>query len=65
MRYVKSSKIEEIPIDKKKKEDVYFDEYINFFNKIKIELPTNFGNKKIDEALWAIGKFLKSYKSML
>ena len=52
MKYIKFSKIEEIPFDEKEKEKFYFNEYINFFDKIKLGLPQDFNNKKIDEALW-------------
>jgi hypothetical protein len=66
MKYIRFSIIEEIPVDNKHKEKVYFDEYVDFFNTLKSELPENFNNKKIDEALWSIGKFLKSgYKKTL
>ena len=65
MKYIKFSKIEEIPFDEKEKEKFYFNEYINFFDKIKLGLPQDFNNKKIDEALWSFGKFLKSsYKKI-
>ncbi len=66
MKFIKFSKIEEVPNNDREKEEVYFDEYIDFFNKIKAELPRDFDNKKIDEALWSFGKFLKSnYKTIL
>lgn len=66
MRYIKSSKIEEITYNDTEKKKIYFNEYINFFNKIKLETSSNVTNKKIDEALWSFGKFLKSnYKKMI
>jgi hypothetical protein len=63
---MKFSKIKEIPANNKKKEDIYFEEYVHFFNNIKAKLPINFDNKKIDESFWSFGKFLKSrYKNIL
>lgn len=59
MMYIKFSKIEEIPSKDSEKEKIYFEEYVDFFNGIKSKLPSNL-NKKIDESLWAFGKFLKS-----
>jgi len=47
----------EMPIDNKKKEEFYFSEYIDFFNKLVKE---GVSKKKLDEALWAFGKFLKT-----
>lgn len=46
----------EIPLKNSDKEKVYFDEYVTFFNRLAKESD----RKKLDEALWAFGKFLKS-----
>jgi hypothetical protein len=46
----------EIP-DNKRKQDVYFLEYVPFFNKLS---GNGNSRKKLDEALWAFGKFLKT-----
>ena len=46
----------EIP-DNKRKQDVYFKEYAPFFNKLA---GKGISRKKLDEALWAFGKFLKT-----
>lgn len=65
MVYIKFFKIEEIPNKESERERIYFEEYVDFFNEIKLKSPSNF-NKKIDESLWAFGKFLKSnYKKMI
>ena len=46
----------EIP-DNKRKQDVYFKEYAPFFNELA---GKGVSRKKLDEALWAFGKFLKT-----
>lgn len=46
----------EIP-DNKHKQDVYFKEYAPFFNEL---VSKGVSRKKLDEALWAFGKFLKT-----
>ena len=46
----------EIP-DNKRKQDVYFKEYAPFFNELT---SRGVSRKKLDEALWAFGKFLKT-----
>ncbi len=55
--FLKTGNIREIPSSNKKKEKIYFEEYLPFFDSLnKKELST----KEIDEALWAFGKFLKT-----
>ncbi len=49
--------IQEIPEKNSKKEKIYFEQYIPFFNDLA---KNNIPNKNIDEALWAFGKFLKN-----
>lgn len=51
------------PAENKDKENVYFDQYIDFFNKLSDDIgmsKTISERKKVDEALWEFGKFLKS-----
>lgn len=47
----------EIPNNNRRKEDVYFSEYVSFFNGLS---GSGISKKKLDEALWAFGKFLKT-----
>lgn len=47
----------EIPNNNKRKEDAYFAEYVSFFNGLSVD---GISKKKLDEALWAYGKFLKT-----
>lgn len=55
--FLTENRREEIPTINQKKEDFYFNRYIPFFNDLALnDLP----RKKIDESLWAFGKFLKT-----
>lgn len=60
--FIKYSKTRELPGNNERKEEIYFNEYLPFFKQIK-------GNntiKKVDEALWSFGKFLKTnYRKMI
>lgn len=56
-QYIETGKSKEIPNSAKYKMDFYLNEYINFFDKIENEVPDR---RKIDRALWAFGKFLKT-----
>lgn len=47
----------EISTNNKQKQNAYFSEYISFFNSI---VGQSISAKKLDEALWAYGKFLKT-----
>ena len=47
----------EIPNNNKRKEAAYFSEYVSFFNGLSVN---GISKKKLDEALWAYGKFLKT-----
>ena len=53
----KLNEIPEIPSNNKEKEQTYFDAYLGFFNELS---KPNIDRKKLDEALWVFGKFLKS-----
>lgn len=60
--YIKYSRIKELPNDDRKKENHYFREYLLFFKQIKKKVSA----KRVDEALWSFGKFLKSnYRKMI
>jgi len=62
--FIENSQVRELVNDEKEKERVYFEEYCDFIENIQSEC--NLPLKKIDEALWAFGKFLKSnYKKSL
>lgn len=54
--YLKNSLIKELPQENIKKEKIYFEEYLAFFQQIQ----DGFSLKETDEALWSFGKFLKS-----
>jgi hypothetical protein len=49
--------LKEIPATNKDKEKLYFGGYVSFFDGLADE---NVTRKKIDEALWSFGKFLKT-----
>lgn len=51
------NKLKEIPITNKSKEILYFRHYVGFFSSLA---NGRILRKKIDEALWAFGKFLKT-----
>ena len=55
--FMTENKLKEIPITNKRKEKLYFGHYVDFFNNLVDE---KMSRKKIDEALWALGKFLKT-----
>jgi len=57
--YIQNQFISEIPSSNRQKEIDYFDNYVYFFR--KLEKLSNSPSKNIDEALWAFGKFLKSF----
>lgn len=54
--YIKHSEIRELPYDDKKKEKIYFEQYLPFFKQIREGCLI----KRVDESMWAFGKFLKS-----
>jgi hypothetical protein len=54
--YIEKKKIEEIPQNNRNKEEIYFHEYLHFFNRLAAE---GIDRKELDEALWAFGKYLK------
>ena len=54
--FISKGQRKEISTKNPDKEKVYFNEYVDFFN----ELTGKPNRKKLDEALWAFGKFLKS-----
>ncbi len=54
--FISKNQRKEIPSKNLDKEKFYFDEYVDFFNKLSKEVS----KKKLDEALWAFGKFLKT-----
>jgi hypothetical protein len=55
--FLTEHKLKEIPIKNSEKESFYFKNYVGFFNDLA---NGNIPRKKIDEALWALGKFLKT-----
>jgi len=57
--YLKENCIQEIPDKDPEKEKIYFESYVPFFNNLA-EKNTEFSRKRIDEAIWSFGKFLKS-----
>lgn len=54
--FLTEHKLREIPNKDMEKENLYFGYYVDFFN----SLADGKSRKKIDEALWALGKFLKT-----
>ncbi len=55
--YLTSSQITQMPLSNTEKERLYFEQYVPFFNKLS---NRSVSRKKLDEALWAFGKFLKT-----
>lgn len=55
--FLKNQQIEELPFSNTAKEELYFNKYIPFFNTL---LRENVPCKRLDEALWILGKFLKT-----
>jgi hypothetical protein len=55
MAKIKEWKDIEIPIYNKDKVEIYINEYLPFWDEF-----SEFPSKRVDEALWAYGKFLKS-----
>jgi hypothetical protein len=56
--FLKDNQAKEIPSNNVGKEKIYFNEYVKFFNGLSNNKEVS--RKKVDEALWAFGKFLKS-----
>lgn len=56
--FLRYNTLKEIPSYNPKKEKIYFEEYVPFFDSLSNEngLP----RKKLDEALWLFGRFLKT-----
>lgn len=55
--YIVENRCREIPLKKQDREKLYREKYLVFFEGIvQQDLP----HKKVDEALWAFGKFLKT-----
>jgi len=61
--FIKFGKITELPTYNKTKYKEFKEGYRKFFTELKQE--TNLHHKTIDDALWAYGKFLKSYSVLL
>jgi hypothetical protein len=57
-RFLLSNDVVEIPSTNSKKERTYFQDYLPFFN--HLANISNMPRKKVDEALWVFGKFLKT-----
>ncbi|MEK6759026.1 MAG: hypothetical protein AABY51_04580 [Deltaproteobacteria bacterium] len=57
--FISKNQRAEIPNNKRQKEAVYFSEYVPFFNSLSGP-NIDISKKKLDEALWAYGKFLKT-----
>jgi len=55
--FISQNKKQEIPIRKADIEKLYFQQYMAFFNNL---LKYGITQKKLDEALWSFGKFLKT-----
>jgi hypothetical protein len=55
--FVVQNEIKEIPSANSSKEGLYFESYVPFFNDVASE---DISRKKMDEALWTFGKFLKT-----
>jgi len=55
--FISQNKKQEIPIRSADVEKLYFEQYAPFFNDI---LKYSIKQKKLDEALWSFGKFLKT-----
>lgn len=62
-RFINNHMISEIPSSDRQKEQEYFNNYVYFFR--EIERTSERSPKKIDEALWAFGKFLKTFSPIL
>lgn len=56
--FLTNNELREIPYYNKTKEKIYFEQYVDFFKGLLER--TNSSQKKMDEALWAFGKFLKT-----
>lgn len=57
--FLSENQVKEIPSNNVAKENLYFKEYVKFFNRLSNK-NKEVSRKKIDEALWAFGKFLKT-----
>ena len=63
-RFINNLPAEPLPESKDKATIKYDNCYRPFYQKIQDE-ATGFSSKKIDEALWAFGKFLSTYPKMM
>ena len=59
-KYLENNRIEEISKSNNEKYNVYFNEYLQFFNEFRRK-ANKFSVKEIDEALWTFGKYIKEY----
>lgn len=59
--FIKKGVIEEIPINSKRKYQIYKMEYLDWFNQLKKEFDET--PKKIDESLFSFGRMLKGLKN--
>jgi hypothetical protein len=57
-KFITKEIIEEIPDSNPRKMKIYKNEYLHFFKEFK---EASLENRKFDKALWAYGKFLKSF----
>jgi hypothetical protein len=57
MRFIKSHTVEEIPSADARKIEIYVNEYIPFHQQF-----SEMHFRQVDKALWAFGKFTKTYK---
>lgn len=57
--FLQNNQVKDIPSINATKEKIYFNEYEKFFNSLA-HTHTEVNRKKIDEALWAFGKFIKT-----
>lgn len=58
MKYIQTGKLCELPKNEDAKIEIYFEEYLSFFQSLQAELRSR-ENQKLDRALWRFGKFLK------
>lgn len=63
-RFINELPKNRLPENKMEKTEIYFDQYLPFYQKLRKQAD-KFSAKKIDEALWAYGKFLSRYPKMI
>ncbi len=61
--YLKTDRVQELKGSNKKRTEIYREDYLPFFLQIKGKSKKRL--KSVDEAMWAFGKFLKSYYQLI